>query len=116
MNIQTMKHALVIAIAGTIALGAVTPSLSAPVLSTTAAVKAAAPSAASDIRYRNRGYYPNTGAEVALGILGAAGAVVGGSVYRQNSYGRAGYYQQGYGGPYNGYARGPANYGYYNNY
>jgi peptidoglycan/LPS O-acetylase OafA/YrhL len=116
MNNQTVKRALVVAIAATIALGAVTPSWSAPVLSTTTAVKAAAPSAVSDVRYRNRGYYRNDGAAVALGILGVAGAVAAGSAYRDNSYGYPGYYQQGYGGPYDGYARGPANYGYYNNY
>jgi hypothetical protein len=118
MNNQTMKRALVIAISGTIALAAVTPSWSAPVLSSTTAVKAAAPSAVSDVRYRyrNRGYYRNNGAAVALGVLGVAGAVAARSDYRHNSYGYPGYYQQGYGSPYNGYARGPANYGYYNNY
>jgi hypothetical protein len=116
MNNQTTKRALVFAIASTVALGAVAPSWSAPVLSTTAAVKAAAPSAVSDVGYRNRGHSPNTGAAIALGILGVAGAVAAGSAYRQNSYGQSRYYRQGYGGPYNGYARGPANYGYYNNY
>jgi hypothetical protein len=134
MNTQTMKRALVIAIAGTIGLAAVTPSWSAPVLSSTTAVKAAAPSAVSDVRYRyrNRGYSRNTGAAVAVGVLGVAGALAARSAYQRNSYGYPGYYQQqgyapgyyqqgyapgyyqpGYGGPYDGYARGPANYGNY---
>jgi hypothetical protein len=127
MNNQTMKRALVIAIAGTIGLGAVTPSWSAPVSATTTTVKAAAPSAVSDVRYRNRnrGYSRNTGAAVAVGMLGVAGALAARSAYRHNSYGypgydqqgySPGYYQQGYGGPYDGYARGRANYGYYNGY
>jgi hypothetical protein len=117
MNNQAMKRTLIIAIAGTIALGAATPSWANPVSSASTAVKEAAPSSVSDVRYRyrNRGYYRNDGAAVALGVLGVAGAVAAGSVYRHNSYG-PGYYQQGYGGPYEGYARGPANYGYYNNY
>jgi hypothetical protein len=131
MSNRTMKHGLVVAVAGTIVLGAVTPSWSAPVLSSTAAVKAAAPSAVIDVRNRNRGQYGNNGANrnngafrnngagagVALGVLGAAGALAAGSAYRQNLYG-PGYYQQGYGGGYGygygGYANGPANYGYYN--
>jgi len=127
MSNQPMKRALVIAIAGTIGFAAVTPSWSAPVSSATTAVKAAAPSAVSDVRYRyrNGGYSRNTGAAVAVGILGVAGALAAGSAYQRNSYGypgyvqqgyAPGYYQQGYGGPYDGYARGPANYGYYSNY
>ena len=139
MNNQTMKCALVGAIAGTIGLGAVTPSWSAPVSPTTTAVKAAAPSAVSDVGYRNRGYSRNAGAAAAVGVLGVVGALAAQSAYQHNSYGYAGYgqqgyyqqgyapgyyqqgyapgyYQQGYGGPYAPYARGPANYGYYSNY
>ena len=124
MNHQTMKRALVIAIAGTIAVGAATPSWSAPVLSATTGVKAAAPSAVSDVRYRyrNRGYYRNNGAAIGLGILGVAGAVAAGAAYRHNYGYGDGYYQRGYGAygsPYDngyGYGRGPGNYGYYNNY
>jgi hypothetical protein len=123
MNTRTMKHGLVVAVAGTIVLGAVAPSWSAPVLSSTTAVKAAAPSEVTDVRYRNRGHYRHNrayrhngaGAGVALGILGAAGALAAGAAYRHNYYGPGyysygpGYYQQGYGG----YANGPGNYGYY---
>ena len=70
-------------------------------------------------RDRNNGAFRHNGAGagVALGVLGAAGALAAGSAYRQNLYG-PGYYQQGYGGGYGygygGYANGPANYGYYN--
>jgi hypothetical protein len=131
MNSETTKRALVVAVAGAVALGAATPAWAAPVSSATIAVKAAAPSAVSDIRHRNRAYHNNgAGAAAVLGILGAAGAVAAGSAYRRNSYGDQGYYQQGYGSPYGGYARqqgyyggpykgytqGPASYGYYNNY
>jgi len=121
MNKQTMKRAVAIAIAGAVVLSAVTPSWAIPVLSSTTAVKEAAPSAVSDVRhYRGyRGhYYRNNGAGVALGILGVAGAVAGAAAYGHGYNGDPGYYRQGYygGGPYYGYARGPANYGYDNNY
>jgi hypothetical protein len=117
MNKQTMKRAVVFAIAGATVLGAVTPAWSAPVLSNTAALKTAAPSALTDVRYRGR-YYRNDGAAVALGILGVVGAVAATSAYRHNyysgpgyygSYGYPGYYGQPYGGPYYG----PANYGHH---
>ena len=117
MTNQTMKRALVAAIAGATALGAVTPSWSAPMLSSTTAVKAAAPSALSDVRYGYHGYDRNrgvNGAAVALGILGIAGAVAASSAYRQRPYGY-GAYDGGYGyggGPYYG----PANYGYRHGY
>lgn len=126
---RAMKRGLVVAVAGTMVIGAVAPSWSAPVLSSTAAVKAAVPSDVSEVRYRGRGQYRGTrayrhngvGPGVALGILGAAGAMAAGAAYRHNGYGYGsygpgynsygpGYYQQGYGG----YANGPANYGYYN--
>ena len=114
MNNQTMKRALVIAIAGIIGLGATAPSWSAPVSSATTAVKAAAPSAVSDVRYRNRGYSRNTGAAAAVGILGVAGALAAQSAYRHNSYGYPGYYQQGYAPGYyqQGYAPGYYQQGY----
>jgi hypothetical protein len=112
MTNQTMKRVLVAAIAGATALGAVTPSWSAPVLSSTTAVKAAAPSALSDVRYGYRGHYRNDGAAVALGVLGVVGAVAAASAYRRNAYGYPGYYQRGYGGPYYG----PVNYGYRHGY
>lgn len=120
MNKQAMKRASIVAIAGAVALGAAAPSWAAPVLSSTTAVKEAAPSAVSDVRYRGyRGYrgghYRNNGAGIALGVLGVAGAVAGAAAY---GHGNPGYYRHGYsgGGPYDGYARGPASYGYDNNY
>jgi len=113
MNTQKVRRAVVIAIAGAIALGAATPSWSAPVLSSTRAVSEMAPSAISDVRYYrgNRGYHAYRGryhrndAGVALGVLGAAGAVAGAAAYGSGYYGAPGYYRRGYygGGPYLGY-------------
>lgn len=118
MNKQITKCAVVIATVGALALGAVIPSWASPVSSSSAVVKESAPSAVSDIRYRgNSGrYYRNNDAGVALSILGVASAVAGAAAYGQ--YGNPGYYRQSYygGGPRYGYGRGPANYGYYNNY
>jgi transposase len=119
MNQQTMKRAVVIAIAGAVALGAATPAWAAPVLSSTTAVKAGAPSATSDVRYYRGRHYRNNGAAIGLGILGVAGAVAGAAAY--GAYGHPGYYRQDYygggpyyggGGPYYGYRGGPSNYGY----
>jgi hypothetical protein len=115
MNRQTMKRAAVVAIAGAVALGAGSPSWAAPVMSSTASVKQAAPSAVSDVRYirGNRGrHYRNNGAGVALGVLGAVGAVAGAAAYG-NHYGNRGYYREGYygDGPSYGY-RGPTTDGY----
>lgn len=117
MNQQTLKRAVVIAVTSAVALGAVSPSWAAPVLSSTTAVRSAAPSAVSAVRYRgHRRYYRNNGAGIALGILGVAGAVAGAAVYDRGYYGDRGYYRQGYygGGPYDGYGGGPNYYGYRN--
>lgn len=116
MNEQTMKRAVAIAVASAVVFGAVSPSWAAPVLSSTAAVRTAVPSAVSDVRYRgHRRYYRNNGAGIALGILGVAGAVAGAATY-DHYYGDRGYYRQGYygGGPGYGYGGGPNYYGYRN--
>ena len=72
MNKQITKCAVVIATAGALALGAVTPSWASPVSSSSAVVKESAPSAVSDVRYRgNSGrYYRNNDAGVALSACG----------------------------------------------
>lgn len=107
MTRQSMKQAVVIAVAGALAFGAATPSWAAPVLSSTAIVKQAAPSSVSDVGYRGR-YYGNRGAGIALGVLGVVGAVAGAAAYGNGYYGDPGYYQQGYyGSPYDGYAYEP---------
>ena len=114
MNRPTMNRAIVIAVASAVALGAVSPSWAAPVLSSTTVVKETAPSAVSHVRYRgNRGhYYRNSGAGIALGVLGVVGAVAGAAAYG-NGYGNGyydepGYARQGYyGGGYDGYAYEP---------
>ena len=71
---QTIKHAVVGAIFGTVVLGSISPSLAAPVSSSTTAFKQATPSDVTDVRYRRyygRRYY-NPGAAIGFGILGAA--------------------------------------------
>jgi hypothetical protein len=119
MNRQTVKRAVFVAIAGAVALGTVTPSWAAPVLSSTSAFNNAVPSVVTDVRYyrghRSR-HHHNNGAAVALGILGVAGAVAGAAAYgyapqqyygepgyyRHGYYANPGYYQQGYGQDYYG--------------
>ena len=46
------KHAIALGLAGALALSAATPSLAASVPANTAAVKAAAPGATTDVRWR----------------------------------------------------------------
>jgi len=102
MNRQTIRQAVVTAIAGAVALGAVTSSWAAPVSSSTTIVKESAPPSVSDVRYRGGGrYYRNNSAGVALGVLGIVGAVAGAAAYGNGYYGGGpGYYRQGYyGGP-----------------
>jgi hypothetical protein len=102
MNKQTMKRAVVIAIAGAVALGAVTTVSAAPVLSSTTALNNAAPSSVIDVRYyRHRHYRNHYGPGVALGVLGAAAAIAGAATYGNGYYGNRGYYGRNY------YGRGP---------
>ena len=125
MNQRTMKRTVVIAVAGAVVFGAVSPSWAAPVFSSTSAVREAAPSAVSDVRYRgHRRAYRNNGAGIALGVLGVAGAIAGAAAYDHRYsgdhryYGDRGYYRQGYygGGPTYGYGGGPNYYGYRSDY
>ncbi len=112
MSRQTMKCAVVMVLAGAVGLGVTTTSRAAPVPSSTAAVKAVAPSAASEVRYNHyrgyRGRYYRNGGGVALGVLGLAGAAAGaaaygpgysydpGYSYGPGYYGNPGYYGRGY--------------------
>lgn len=109
MNKQTMKRAVVSAIAGAVALGAVTTVSAAPVLSSTTALNNAAPSSLIDVRYyrhrhyRHHYYGPGYGPGIAFGVLGAAAAVIGAATYGDGYYyGNRGYYGPRYydGGPY----------------
>ncbi len=115
---RTLKCAVIGALVGVTALGAIAPAWSAPVMSSTTALKSATPSDVSDVRYRGgRRYYRNDGAAIALGVLGVVGAVAATQAYRRQNrgygyggYGNPGYYQQGYAyGPRYGY--GPSYYG-----
>jgi transposase len=101
MGKQTMNCAFIIATIGAVTLGANAPSWAAPVPAGTAGIKAAAPSAVSDVRYRGyRGrYYRGAGAAVGLGLLGAAaGAAAYGSGYgyAPDYYAGPGYYGPGF--------------------
>jgi len=82
------KHAIALGLAGALALSAATPSLAASVPANTAAVKAAAPGATTDVRWRGGwggwGWGPAIGVGIGLGLAGAA-------------------YGYGYGCPYYGY-------------
>ncbi|HEX4989989.1 MAG TPA: hypothetical protein VFW91_14525 [Candidatus Binatia bacterium] len=99
MNKETMKRAVVIAIAGAVALGAMTSASAAPVLSSTTAVNNAAPSSVIDVRYYRGRHHRHYGPGVALGALAAAGAVAGAATYGHGYYGNRGYYGRGnYGG------------------
>jgi len=104
MNKETTKRAVVIAIAGAVALGAVTTVSAAPVLSSTIAVNNAVPSSVIDVRYYRGHHYRHYGPGVALGAVGAAAAIAGAAAYGNGYYGDRGYYGQGYygGGPYYG--------------
>jgi hypothetical protein len=98
MNQQTIKRAVVIAIAGAVALGAVSTVSAAPVLSSTAALNNAAPSSVIDVRYYRHGNYRNyCGPGVAFGALGAAAAIAGAATYGNGYYGNRYYGNRYYG-------------------
>ena len=99
MNKQTTKRAVAVAVVGAVMLGSVPPSWAAPISSSMAILKQAAPSSGvTDVRYRHyrgRGYYGNPGAAIGLGILGAAAGAAALGAYGP------GYYAPGYyGAPY----------------
>jgi hypothetical protein len=113
-----MLRAVTIAAAGAVAFVDVMPAVAAPVLSSTATVKSAAPDMLDQVRIR-RGRRGNIGAGIALGVIGAvAGAAAssrsygyGPGYYAPGYYGGGGYYGSpdygsGYYGGY-GYDRGP---------
>ena len=93
MTTSTFRvRTLAVATAGALAVTAVTPSLAAPVMSNTTAVKSAVNGDVIDVRWRGRG--------VGLGIAaGVAGAAIAGAA-AANSYYGPGYYAPGY---YDGY-------------
>src|SRR5262245_55503267 len=107
------KHTIILGTAGVLALCAIPPTSAAPVLSNTAAVKSAADSWVTDVRWRRYGGW-GRGA-VAAGVIG--GLALGAAAAARSSY--YGYQYSGYGysyAPYSGYygygGGGSYNYGY----
>lgn len=126
------KHALALAAASVIALGATSSLSAAPVLTNTASVKAANQDGLTQVRYkghrthvrtqrqsRNWGPFDVPGAAVAGtgaivgGALAATGAIVGGTTAAVTGY-PYGYNRYGYApGAYDSYAYAPEGYGAY---
>jgi hypothetical protein len=108
MNTRMTKYLLAVGVAGTMAIGAANPSLAAPVMSSTAAVKSTAPTPIENVRFRHFGPGAFIGG-LALGLAGAALAspyYYGPPAYAYD-YGPT-YYQYEYVTP--GYAYAPAPY------
>jgi hypothetical protein len=111
MNLNLRRRAVTVAVAAGIAVSAVTPSISAPVLSNTAALKSSA--SAGDIvnvRWRGRGIGYGIAAGVAAGALAGAAAS---SYYGDPYYGGPTYYAApDYGAAYSYDQGNPGYYGY----
>src|SRR5262245_15513884 len=106
------KHTIILGTAGVLALCAIPPTSAAPVLSNTAAVKSAADSWVTDVRWRRYGGW-GRGA-VAAGVIG--GLALGAAAAARSSYYGYSYPYSGYGysyAPYSGYY-GYGSGGYYN--
>jgi hypothetical protein len=101
MRIRT--NLLVLATAGTFALGAVAPTGAAPITAGSTALKDAVPSDVVDVRWRGHGGAVVGG--LALGLIG--GALIAGATRPYYGYG----YGYGYGYPAYGYGYAPAYYG-----
>lgn len=83
-----MTSALALGLAAAVTIGAATPGLAGPMMSHSAAVKQAAPSDVSDIRWRGgRSWGPGIG----LGL--AAGAFIGAAVAARPYYYAPDYYE-----------------------
>jgi hypothetical protein len=101
-----LKSAVALGLAGAIALGSASPTLSAPLPTATASIAAAAPDHVTDVRYRHR----RGGAAFAGIALGLIGAGIAASTYPRYYYDPYPYPYDGYYGP-SAYAPGPY-YGY----
>lgn len=112
-----LKHAVTIAAAGAIACVDLAPAIAAPVPTSTAIVKAAAPDMLDQVRVR-RGRRGAVGAGIAFGMIGAMAGIAaanrynygyGYGYYGPDYYGDPGYYGSPYYGRgyYGGYAYDP---------
>jgi hypothetical protein len=98
-----LKSAVALGLAGALALGSASPTLSAPLPTATASIAAAAPDHVTDVRHRRAAGAAFAG--IALGLIGAGIAASTYPRYYYDPYPYSGYY-----GPY-AYAPGPY-YGY----
>jgi len=92
MMTRTATPAIACGLAGALTIATAAPTVAAPVLSNTAAVKTAAPRQTTEVRYRHHGFGP--GAAIGGLALGLAGAALAAPYY-------------GYGHDYPGYGYAP---------
>ena len=112
MNTQAARRASVIALAGAVALGTMTPTGAAATSSRSALVKAATLSAISNVRYRtDRGpLHHDKGAGVTPDMLGRTAAPTGDAAYGHGyDDDTQGDFRQYSDDPYYPYGRGPGN-------
>jgi hypothetical protein len=95
---QSIKRAIAIGVVGAMAICEILPASAAPVLSSTALVKATTPDVVDHVRYRRA-----IGPAIALGVIGAvAVAALQNRYYYSSGYYGTGYYWPGYYGGYGG--------------
>jgi hypothetical protein len=91
--IRLNKRAMAVGLAGAMVLSAVSPSFAAPVMTSTAVLKAVQPGAITEVRWRGRGWRGRGLAAAGIGLF--AGALIGSVIARAQAYP---YYYDG--GPY----------------
>src|SRR3954451_879064 len=81
MTLYMKRGAVAFGLAGAMTLAAAAPSFAAPVLSNTAAVKAAVPNQTTDVAWRGRGLAAACAGFAAGAVIGAAAAGAAGAGY-----------------------------------